>query len=425
MGSEMGEDGTREAGEGLAPTAERRATASATDAAILEIVRRRTETTRVEISRELGVTPATVTYAVRRLLASGLLLESGRARSNGGKRASLLRVNDRAHWAVGCTIDADRLSMVGVDMTGALRSRIVLPIPASAHPAEIRGVLGRALELIDPARELRSTTGIGLATPHLSDGSGQELLRTLTEGLDVPSVSADASVCAALGSFWSGEQAESGLSAVVHVGAQLGLTLMVDGEPLPPSPGRAPTLDHVCADPAGPRCRCGRDGCLHQVASPQAVTARAAATDGLAEALGLELTPSSAMSDAVLVALAAARGEPRSAQLIQDAARALGQAVWSVASAVGAGSVILSGQFVQSAPVLVGETVERAMTVPGPGHDAGIRVTVSQVQPHPCAVGAAVLALQTFLDPHAVRSAPTQRALTLSAPAHRAPAQSG
>src|SRR5699024_8488491 len=150
-------------------------------------------------------------------------------------------------------------------------------------------------------------------------------------------------------------------------------------------------------------------------ASPQAVTARAAATDGFAEELGLELTRSSAMSDAVLVALAAARGEPRSAQLIQDAARALGQAVWSVVSAVGVGSVILSGQFVQSAPVLVGETVERAVTAPGPGNDSGRRVTVSQVRPHPCAVGAAVLALQTFLDPHAVRSAPVQQA----------PAQSG
>src|SRR5699024_4692482 len=78
----------------MSTTGERRA--SATDAAILEIVRRRSQTSRVEISRELGVTPATVTYAVKRLLAEGLLVESGFARSNGGKRASLLRLNDQA-----------------------------------------------------------------------------------------------------------------------------------------------------------------------------------------------------------------------------------------------------------------------------------------------------------------------------------------
>ena len=47
------------------------------DTAVLEFVRRRTETTRVEIARELGVTAATVADSVKRLLAAGLLWESG------------------------------------------------------------------------------------------------------------------------------------------------------------------------------------------------------------------------------------------------------------------------------------------------------------------------------------------------------------
>src|SRR5690625_1062568 len=126
--------GSRE-GPTMTATGERRA--SAADAAILELVRRRSETSRVEISRELGVTPATVTYAVKRLLAAELLVESGFASSRGGKRASLLRLNDQARWAIGCTVDTDRLSLVGVDMSGALRSRIALPLAAAADAAEV------------------------------------------------------------------------------------------------------------------------------------------------------------------------------------------------------------------------------------------------------------------------------------------------
>src|SRR5690625_7815511 len=102
-------------------TGERRA--SATDAAILELVRRRSETSRVDLARELGVTPATVTYAVKRLLAAELLVESGFASSRGGKRAALLRLNDQARWAIGCTIDTDRLSLVGVDKIGRASCR--------------------------------------------------------------------------------------------------------------------------------------------------------------------------------------------------------------------------------------------------------------------------------------------------------------
>lgn len=75
----------------------------------------------MELARDLGVTPATVTYAVKRLLAAGLVVETGHARSTGGKRASLLRLNNRARWSVGCTLEEDRLSVVAVDRSGALR----------------------------------------------------------------------------------------------------------------------------------------------------------------------------------------------------------------------------------------------------------------------------------------------------------------
>ena len=224
--------------------------ASATDAAILELVRRRSETSRVEISRELGVTPATVTYAVKRLLAAGLLREAGFAQSKGGKRASLLRLNDQARWTIGCTIDADRLSLAGVDLTGALRARIAVPLGASPEPAEVGRALHRALTMIRPEGQAHSATGIGLAIPHGFGDHGPELLRELTEGLEIPFISANAPACAALGSFWSGEQPESGLCATVHMEAGIGLSILQDGRPLQPGPGSSATLDHVGIDPS-------------------------------------------------------------------------------------------------------------------------------------------------------------------------------
>ena len=383
--------------------------ASTTDAAILELVRRRAETSRVEISRELGVTPATVTYAVKRLLAAGLLVEGGFARSNGGKRASLLRLNDQARWAIGCTIDADRLSLAGVDLAGGLRARIAVPLESSSDPTEVGAALRRALSMIRPEAEAHSATGIGFAIPYGLDGGGPALLRTISEGLDIPSISANAPACAALGSFWSGEQPESGLCATVHMDAGLGLSILLDGRPLQPGSASSATLDHVGIDPEGPACECGGRGCLHQYASARAIIENAVRTGCLAKDLGLRLTPASLSSDVVLIALAAAHGEPRAREVFVAAVSALAQAVWSATSALGIPAVVLSGPAMQVAPVLVEEVMEELLTARARNLGAEMSVAVSQVQPHPCAVGAAVLALQTFMAPgRASRSGPAR-----------------
>jgi len=386
-------------------TGERRA--SATDAAILELVRRRSETSRVDLARELGVTPATVTYAVKRLLAAELLVEGGFASSRGGKRASLLRLNDQARWAIGGTVEAGRLSLVGVDMSGALRSRIALPLAAPTDATEVSAALDRALTMIDPHPDARSSTGIGFTIPYGLGADGRRLLREITAGLDIPSITASAPVCAALGSFWSGEQPENGLCATVHMDAGLGLSILQDGRPLQPSAGSGATLDHVVIDPDGPACECGGSGCLHQYASPQAILRSALQAGDLAEDLGLGLTPASRSSDVVLIALAAERGEPRARQVFQGAVTALAQAVWSATSALGIEVIVMSGPAVQAAPVLVGRTMDRMLSARARNIGMEISVSVSQVQPHPCAVGAAVLALQTFMTPgRASRSAP-------------------
>lgn len=392
----------------MSVTGERRA--STTDAAILEIVRRRAETSRVEISRELGVTPATVTYAVKRLLAAELLVESGYARSNGGKRASLLRLNDQARWAIGCTIGADRLSLVAVDLTGALRARIAVPLETADDPAVVGAALRRALSMIQPKTRVHATTGIGFVLPQGPDGGDAELLAGITGDLDIPCLSATAPTCAALGSFWSGEQPETGLSATVHMDTGLGLSILQDGRPLEPGPGSAATLDHVGIDPGGPPCACGGRGCLHQYASARAILERAQAADGLAAELGLRLTPASLSSDVVLIALAAAGGEQRAREVFSAAVAAVAQAVWSATSALGVGAVVLSGPALQAAPVLVGEVMESGFTARSRNLGVEIPVSVSRVQPHPGAVGAAVLALQTFMTPGpASRSEPARR----------------
>jgi predicted NBD/HSP70 family sugar kinase len=253
--------------------------------------------------------------------------------------------------------------------------------------------------MIRPESQAHSATGIGLAIPHGFGDHGPELLQGLTDGLEIPFISANAPACAALGSFWSGEQPESGLCATVHMDAGLGLAILQDGRPLQLGPNSSASLDHVGIDPGGPPCVCGGRGCLHQYASARAIIERASRTGDLAHHLGLRLTDSSLSSDVVLIALAADRGDPRARDVFVAAVSAVAQAVWSATSWLGIRTVVLSGPGMQAAPALVGETMDRLFTARARSLGTEVSASVSQVQPHPCAVGAAVLALQTFMTP--------------------------
>lgn len=348
----------------------------------------------MELARDLGVTPATVTYAVKRLLAAGLVVETGHARSTGGKRASLLRLNNRARWSVGCTLEEDRLSVVAVDRSGALRSQLTMRLAGTGGPAEVSAAFPRALATMKPGRGGLSTTGVGLALPALGSGRGEETAAHLEESLGVAVVSAPVPVCAALGSSWSGELAEQGLSGAVHLAAGTGITLLLDGRPLPtPVPG---TLDHALAGPAT----------MGPAGSPASAAGLAAAAREAGWSPGDGETPERPEREAVRIAVAAAAGDPLARELVEAASTALAESVWTVAGAVGLEEMVVTGAWPQAAPGLVHLAADRHLAPRREATGRSLRLVVSQVLPHPEAVGAAVLALQTFLEPRLARADP-------------------
>ncbi|MCT2260240.1 ROK family protein [Brachybacterium muris] len=331
------------------------------------------------------------------MMAAGLVIEAGHARSTGGKRASLLRINDEARWALGCTIEPARLSLAAVDTTGALRSRSVLPLPLGREPATIVETLRQGLDLMSARDSLSSATGIGFAMPSTLPAELRTALTATTAELGIPALETDEATCAALGSFWSGEQPEQGLTATVHANSHLAIALLQDGAPIQHAAEAASVLDHVCIDPNGHLCDCGMAGCLNLYAAGSALVEQARHT-GLAADLDVNDIEESVNADAVLIALTATRGDDRAEQIIDRAARALMQAVWPVVAGLGVDTVVLTGTWIQAAPAPFSRAATQYARDYGKGLGRPVTVKVSEVQPHPCAVGAAVLALKSFLS---------------------------
>lgn len=394
---------------------------AATDAVVFDAIRRVHETTRADLARELGVTPATVTTSVKRLLAEGLVVEAGRAPSRGGKPASLLRVHEEGRWAIGCAIEGDRLGIVAMGMDGRLLRRIVVPWPPPAADAD-RGqaLLADAVGRLGAADPVRRRSLIGLGVVDLADDAAeaQRLAASLGVATGLPVTEGSGGLCAALGSHWMREQPHGEPVLTVHLGSRISLTVLQDGRPLLPAPGRAAQLDHVRTQ-SGPL--------LGDVASPRSDVERALAA-GLGPELGLEQGRPPLVAAHSRLTEAAAHGHVGALEMIEASSALIARAVAELASTLSIRRVVLSGTSVAIAPTLYRDAMRRALdeqshAAPTPcsgsnaeesgavreGRDADggtasapedQRVVISRVWPHPCAIGAAALALRTGLSPH-------------------------
>src|SRR5450759_1216860 len=91
---------------------------------VLDAIRESDGISRVDLSTRTGLTQQTMSNIVRRLIAERLVVESGRIQGDMGKPRTVLRVNERAHHAVGVHIDPKALTCVVVDLSGKVMARV-------------------------------------------------------------------------------------------------------------------------------------------------------------------------------------------------------------------------------------------------------------------------------------------------------------
>ena len=97
--------------------------------AILDLIRAAGTISRVELTRATGLTAATISTVVRRLIDDGLVLEVGRAESTGGKPRMLLQLDPSARYAVGVHLDHAGITYVIANLGGAIVARWRRPGP--------------------------------------------------------------------------------------------------------------------------------------------------------------------------------------------------------------------------------------------------------------------------------------------------------
>lgn len=385
---------------------------SDTRSLVFDLVRAAGQVSRAGLAERTGLTAATISTTVRQLLADGLVAESGRAPSTGGKPRTFVSVVPEARFAVGIQVGHSGAVLVVTDLTGSVLAMTRRQTGADPGTAEFVDRLTEEFDEILLAAGLSRSdvVGAGVGLSGLIDRrqiSGRQqdyrghrpagLRGDLERALGVPVVVDNDATAAALGEWWVSSAGQTEDAVVVYLGAGIGAGLLMEGQVVQGGSGNAGELGHVCVDVHGPCCVCGAQGCVEAVAGPWAVVEAAISRPALARAAGLGAevgTHGSVEADFAAVARAARRGLPEAERLLTESARVLAVAVRSVVNVVDADAVVLTGPSIAVAapiylPVIASEirTMSYARTI----HEVAVRLSPNGSTA--AAIGAAALAL--------------------------------
>jgi predicted NBD/HSP70 family sugar kinase len=220
---------------------------------ILQAIRVGAPITRVTLAQISGLTPPAVANITKRLLDDGLILEAGRVQGARGQPAMNLMINPDGCLSIGVNIDRDHITVVLLDLLGAVRARasqdIEFPLPADVAKfckAQIRKML--AAWKGQPPR----LSGIGVALPddlgrvdlpHRPAGydiwSSADVGKLLGEILPLPVFLENDAAAAALGELQFGHGLRKPSFFYVLISSGLGGGLVVEGDYFRGAQGRS------------------------------------------------------------------------------------------------------------------------------------------------------------------------------------------
>lgn len=263
---------------------------------VFERVRASGQVARVQVAKDLGVSPASVTTITSELIEAGLIEEVAAAREGEGGRgrpAVALGVRCEAHLVAGMKLSDREQSAVIVDFAGNLLADEVVPRrPGSLTVPELLDAMEALLERVCAKAGVKRTalSGLGIGLPGFVDNShGVVLWSSTMTTRSVPLVElAEARlgmpVCidndanlVAMAELWFGAGRSLADFAVVTFEHGVGMGFVMNHKIYRGARRLGMELGHTKVQLDGALCRCGQRGCLEAYVADYAL-AREAAT---------------------------------------------------------------------------------------------------------------------------------------------------
>jgi len=368
---------------------------------LLHLIRERQPISRVDIARLTGLRPGTISSIVNRLIRNGVIYEGAEGPSSGGRKPTYLNINAENAYVLAIDIGVRDTAYAVSDFNGRILKQ--KNIITEGEPHEFLDRLADEIQkLVSSSYSRVNFAGVGVSVPGLIKRETGEVavspnlgwrnlpVKTILEArLGLPVYVENDANAAAFSELWYGPLNEIKVRTLLYILVVdgLGCGLIINGELHVGSKIGMGGFGHMCIEPNGELCSCGRKGCWETLASESATIAR---YHRLMSNKNGSITTS--ITDIIAQAN---RGEEKAVAALTATAEYLGEGIASLAHGLSPETIVVGGDIAAAWDLLgpvINERLKSQYIIP---EIARIEIRPASVQ-RPGLFGAIPIALQNY-----------------------------
>jgi predicted NBD/HSP70 family sugar kinase len=349
---------------------------------VLKLIQMTPTISRVELSRQSGMSSAAITGVISSLITKGFLIEERSSAKAIGRKRVALSLRPTLGYVIGIDLGTFNLRIVVTDLNGNI-------LAGRQEKTEMwrgrEGVLERCFAevratLATAGIDAADVLGIGVAFSGVIDvqqgrilsypRSGQveqwrnvPLKKIVEDEFGVPCLLEDSVRAVATSEKYLGAGQALKDFVYVDVGMGVGASIFINGQIYRGFNGSAGEFGHMTVDEDGPLCCCGSNGCLEALASCTTIigSVRAAIGKGVASKI-LELAGADPAAITIeIIAQAAEENDSLAYRALSEAASHIGAASADLVNLLNPQAIIFGGALFRAAPTLLLEHVRRVV----------------------------------------------------------------
>ncbi|MCK5734121.1 MAG: ROK family transcriptional regulator [Candidatus Latescibacteria bacterium] len=380
---------------------------------VLDVIRNNSPISQAEISRVTKLSPGTITNLIKILKKNKFVRETGFGQSSGGRRPILLSLNPEARYVMAATFFADEITVALLNLLGEIKKEVTVPTEVEKGETRVFENFARAADsLLDTLRlDRENILGLGASFEGIFDpGKGMLILSNRFGWRNVPvrdllektvglkTFTEGDGRAMALGEYHYGVGKSSANMVCIDMDSGIGSAAVFNGRVYHGASNMEGEIGHIQSVPNGPKCRCGKRGCLETVASGSALIARVRRALEKGERFkGLRMEegfPEHLLARAIFQA---AEEDEGILGMIEEIGCHLGLAVANVINYSDPELVVLTGYMIHESGALLSNMIEEvARKQLVAGESRKVRIEKGILGEHAALIGAATLVYQDF-----------------------------
>ncbi|NMC52297.1 MAG: ROK family protein [Chloroflexi bacterium] len=328
----------------------------------IQLIRRFEGSSKEELVDYTGYSRSKVNRVIQSLLDKRIIVETGKSKNTGGRRAVIFSLNGQLGLVAGVYVGATSIDLVLTDLSGKWLARSSEEAFVKDGPYKI---LDRISEIIsqmaaDSGYTNEDVIGMGIGVPGPVDFSlGSLISPTIMPGWDkfpvVPYihqafpkayvvVDNDVNMMA-VGELIKGVGKGVKNLIFAKIGTGIGAGIICEGKIYRGTYGCAGDIAHICVDKNGPICVCGNTGCLEALAGGPAIANQGvkAIQEGRQTVLSEYYKRNNGSLTSIDIGNAAREGDAVAIEIIRNSGRIIGEVIAGLVNFFNPGTIVIGG----------------------------------------------------------------------------------